>query len=170
VLQHWTKIPNKVQQIPGTLQIGWIQKFDKILVQRKRPGVNFTNILLAQLRQYSCANKKLTFTASTKNLRAKLSYEKGARKMLVKLTPSSPKKRQSRKITFLCLILSKIIYWRITLKLVSINLQRLSNYSFKLIFLKFGLEIQADKETILKGLEIIFNYFTVLKITSSDPR
>jgi hypothetical protein len=43
---------------------------------------------LAQLRQYSCANKKLTFTASTKKLRAKLSYEKGERKMLVKLTPA----------------------------------------------------------------------------------
>jgi hypothetical protein len=40
----------------------------------------------------NCANilaqiKSLTFTASTKTLRAKLSYEKGARKMLVKLTP-----------------------------------------------------------------------------------
>jgi hypothetical protein len=50
------------------------------------PRVNFTNILC------NCANilaqiKSLTFTASTKKLRAKLSYEKGARKMLVKLTP-----------------------------------------------------------------------------------
>jgi hypothetical protein len=44
-------------------------------------GVNFTNILLAQLRN-------LTFTTSTKKLCAKLSYEKGARKMLVKLTPA----------------------------------------------------------------------------------
>jgi hypothetical protein len=43
------------------------------------------------LRQYSCVNilapiKSLTFTASTKKLCAKLSYEKGPRKMLVKLT------------------------------------------------------------------------------------
>ncbi len=39
----------------------------------------------------NCANilaqiKSLTLTASTKKLRVKLSYEKGARKMLVKLT------------------------------------------------------------------------------------
>jgi hypothetical protein len=31
--------------------------------------------------------KSLTFTSSKKKLRAKLSYEKAARKMLVKLTP-----------------------------------------------------------------------------------
>jgi hypothetical protein len=40
----------------------------------------------------NCANilaqiKSLTFTASTKKLRAKLSYKKGTYKMLVKLTP-----------------------------------------------------------------------------------
>jgi hypothetical protein len=44
-------------------------------------------MLLAQLRQYSRANKSLTFTASTKKLSAELKYKKGARKMLVKLTP-----------------------------------------------------------------------------------
>jgi hypothetical protein len=50
--------------------------------------VNFTNILLAHLRQFPCAKKKsLTYTSSTKKLCAKLSYEKAARKMLVKLTP-----------------------------------------------------------------------------------
>jgi hypothetical protein len=40
----------------------------------------------------NCANilaqiRSLTFTASTKKLRTKLSYEKGARIMLMKLTP-----------------------------------------------------------------------------------
>jgi hypothetical protein len=44
--------------------------------------VNFTNILLAHLRQKNLKTK------ITKKLRAKLSYEKGARKMLVKLTPT----------------------------------------------------------------------------------
>jgi hypothetical protein len=33
--------------------------------------------------------KILTFISSTKKLRAKLSYEKAARKMLVKLTPAN---------------------------------------------------------------------------------
>jgi hypothetical protein len=47
-----------------------------------------------------CANilapkKSLTFTASTKKLCAKLSYEKAACKMLVKLTPGSPHALQS---------------------------------------------------------------------------
>ncbi len=43
--------------------------------------------------KHICANilaqiKSLTFTASTKRLRAKLLYKKAARKMLVKLTPA----------------------------------------------------------------------------------
>jgi hypothetical protein len=46
------------------------------------PGVNFTNILKAHLPL------SLTFTETTKKLRAKLSYKKAARKMLVKLTPA----------------------------------------------------------------------------------
>ncbi len=42
--------------------------------------------------EHNCANfiapiKSLTFTSSTKKLRAKLSYKKAACKMLVKLTP-----------------------------------------------------------------------------------
>ncbi len=38
--------------------------------------VNFTNILCAHLRQYSCAKKVQTMNVSTKKLREKLSYEK----------------------------------------------------------------------------------------------
>jgi hypothetical protein len=50
-------------------------------------GVYFTNI-----NKRICANilapiKSLTFMASTKKLCAKLSFEKAARKMLVKLIP-----------------------------------------------------------------------------------
>jgi hypothetical protein len=52
-----------------------------------KSGVNLTNILCAQLRQYPSANKKFTYTLSSKKLRAKLSFEKAARKMLVKFTP-----------------------------------------------------------------------------------
>jgi hypothetical protein len=37
--------------------------------------------------------KSLTFTASSKKLHAKLSYDKAARKMLVKLTPEQKKKK-----------------------------------------------------------------------------
>jgi hypothetical protein len=50
-------------------------------------GVNFTNILLTQLHQFPCAKKSSNLKCKYKNLRAKLSYEKAARKMLVKLTP-----------------------------------------------------------------------------------
>jgi hypothetical protein len=39
------------------------------------------------LRQYFCAKKVQTLNLSTKKLCPKLSYEKGVRKMLVKLTP-----------------------------------------------------------------------------------
>jgi hypothetical protein len=57
------------------------------------PWVNFTNILRAafapiSLRRYLCAKKVQTFNLITKKLRAKLSYEKAARKMLVKLFSS----------------------------------------------------------------------------------
>jgi hypothetical protein len=48
----------------------------------------------------NCANilaqiKSLTSTASTKKLRAKLLYEKGARIMLVKLTPDRRRRRNN---------------------------------------------------------------------------
>jgi hypothetical protein len=43
------------------------------------------------LRQYFCAKKEQTLNLSTKKLRAKLSYEKAAHKMLVKLTPGVEK-------------------------------------------------------------------------------
>ncbi len=39
------------------------------------------------MRQYSCAKVIQTQNVSTKKLCAKLLYEKGVRKMLVKLTP-----------------------------------------------------------------------------------
>jgi len=65
----------------------------------RRENCNLMKIILLQesisptFYWRNCANilaqiKSLTFTASTKKLRAKLSYEKGARKMLVKLTPT----------------------------------------------------------------------------------
>jgi hypothetical protein len=44
---------------------------------------NFTNSLYAHLPQYSFAKK----SSSPKKLRTKLSFEKAARKILVKLTP-----------------------------------------------------------------------------------
>ncbi len=65
--------------------------------------ISCTDILLSFLESISptfywrnCANifaqiKSLTFTASTKKLRAKLKYKKGAREMLVKLTPCQTK-------------------------------------------------------------------------------
>jgi hypothetical protein len=50
-------------------------------------GINFTNILLAQLRQYSCANKKFNLHCKHKKAsRETFIQKKGARKMLVKLT------------------------------------------------------------------------------------
>jgi hypothetical protein len=60
------------------------------LMPRKKimPKVNFTNILLAQLRQFPCTNKKFNLNFKHKKLPEKLSYKKAARKMLVKLTPS----------------------------------------------------------------------------------
>jgi hypothetical protein len=49
----------------------------------------------------NCANilaqiKSLTFTASTKKLRTKLLYEKGVRKMLVKLTPKREREKSKK--------------------------------------------------------------------------
>jgi hypothetical protein len=49
------------------------------------PLVNFTNILFAHLRQYPFATRSLNLKCKYK--KAKLLYKKGARKMLVKLTP-----------------------------------------------------------------------------------
>jgi hypothetical protein len=51
--------------------------------------VNFTNILFAQLRPFPCANQKFNLYSKHKMHRAKLLYEKAARKILVKLTPVS---------------------------------------------------------------------------------
>jgi hypothetical protein len=52
--------------LPIESQLFWFDSY---------PGVNFTNILKAPLRQYSVPIQSLTFTASTKNLREKLSYK-----------------------------------------------------------------------------------------------
>ncbi len=48
-----------------------------------QPGVNFTNIFKAHLRQYSFANKKFNLYCQHK----KASRKTFVRKMLVKLTP-----------------------------------------------------------------------------------
>jgi hypothetical protein len=42
--------------------------------------------------------KSFTFTASTKRLRAKLLYKKGARKMLLKLTPDRRKEDREKTV------------------------------------------------------------------------
>jgi hypothetical protein len=54
---------------------------------KRKSVVNFTNILSAHLGQFPCSKKSVNYTSSTKKLCAKLSYEKAACKMLVKLTP-----------------------------------------------------------------------------------
>jgi hypothetical protein len=52
-------------------------KVARRMVIKLSPGVNFTNILLAQLRQYSCANKKFNLHCKHK----KASRETFVRKM-----------------------------------------------------------------------------------------
>ncbi len=59
----------------------------KMLV-KLAPGPNFTNILKAAFAPIFL-HQKSTKNVSTNKLRAKLSYDKAARKMLVKLTPAS---------------------------------------------------------------------------------
>jgi hypothetical protein len=58
------------------------------MMSTARPVVNFTNILrtCSFLRRYFCAKIVQTLNLSTKKICAKLSYEKAAHKMLVKLT------------------------------------------------------------------------------------
>jgi hypothetical protein len=68
--------------------------------KNSRANVDEMDPIMSQFHQhFICANiiapiKSLTFTASTKKLRAKLSYKKAARKMLVKWTFSSDSRRQ----------------------------------------------------------------------------
>jgi len=54
-------------------------------VVEKSPVVNFFNILQQLLRQF--AKKTQSQTVISEKLRKALLYEKGARKMLMKLTP-----------------------------------------------------------------------------------
>ncbi len=55
-------------------------------------GVNFTNILLAHLRQYSCSNKKFNLYCKHKKVSRETLVQKAACKMLVKLTPGWKRK------------------------------------------------------------------------------
>jgi hypothetical protein len=86
---------------------------------RLSPRVNFANILWPQSRQFLCTNTSLTFSASTKKLLEKLSYEKAACKMLVKLTPGVNFTNVLRAdftyvswaCIFLCLCFRFVLYW-----------------------------------------------------------
>ena len=51
------------------------------------PGFNFTNVLRAAFAPISLRQKKSNLSVSTEKLLKRLLYEKGAHKMLVKLTP-----------------------------------------------------------------------------------
>ncbi len=74
-------------------QLSLIEK--KNLNQNKKYGkskieitvVNFTNILLAQLRQYSCAKKNYPILQAQKNFARNFCTKKVVHKMLVKLRP-----------------------------------------------------------------------------------
>ncbi len=54
----------------------------------RKPGGQFHQHLMVNLRQFPCVKKNLTYTMSAKKHCAKLLYEKAGRKMLVKLTPN----------------------------------------------------------------------------------
>jgi hypothetical protein len=53
------------------------------------------------LHRYFCAKKVQTLNLSTKELRAKLSHEKAALKMLVKLTPGIPYSTNTCNVSYL---------------------------------------------------------------------